>query len=129
AAPRSRLADHGMARLCAPALDSVRVCLVFCLSHLGPRDLHSFPTRRSSDLWRPAAACCGPSCANRRSCSARRCWPSTSASPRRRSEEHTSELQSRGHIVCRPLLEKKKNRTAPTTATPSRGLSTASPPT
>src|SRR5690625_1346006 len=26
----------------------------------------------------------------------------------RRSEEHTSELQSRGHLVCRPLLEKKK---------------------
>src|SRR5439155_26160358 len=28
---------------------------------------------------------------------------------RRRSEEHTSELQSRGHLVCRLLLEKKKN--------------------
>src|SRR5690625_3508149 len=27
-----------------------------------------------------------------------------------RSEEHTSELQSRGHIVCRLLLEKKKDR-------------------
>src|SRR5690625_7095567 len=27
-----------------------------------------------------------------------------------RSEEHTSELQSRGHLVCRLLLEKKKNR-------------------
>src|SRR5690625_7073314 len=27
-----------------------------------------------------------------------------------RSEEHTSELQSRGHLVCRRLLEKKKNR-------------------
>src|SRR5690625_5636627 len=30
-----------------------------------------------------------------------------------RSEEHTSELQSRGHLVCRLLLE-KKNLTAPT---------------
>src|SRR5207253_10919504 len=29
------------------------------------------------------------------------CW-------RGRSEEHTSELQSRGHLVCRLLLEKKK---------------------
>src|SRR3989442_11833202 len=28
----------------------------------------------------------------------------------RRSEEHTSELQSRPHIVCRLLLEKKKQR-------------------
>src|SRR5690348_18224111 len=29
--------------------------------------------------------------------------------PRRRSEEHTSELQSPVHLVCRLLLEKKKN--------------------
>src|SRR6266508_6296786 len=29
----------------------------------------------------------------------------------RRSEEHTSELQSRGQLVCRLLLEKKKNNT------------------
>src|SRR2546429_8017364 len=29
---------------------------------------------------------------------------------RDRSEEHTSELQSRLHLVCRLLLEKKKNR-------------------
>src|SRR2546422_11702432 len=28
--------------------------------------------------------------------------------PRKRSEEHTSELQSRLHLVCRLLLEKKK---------------------
>src|SRR5439155_3920394 len=28
----------------------------------------------------------------------------------RRSEEHTSELQSRGHLVCRLLLEKKKTQ-------------------
>src|SRR5438445_2345828 len=29
--------------------------------------------------------------------------------PRRRSEEHTSELQSRQYLVCRLLLEKKKD--------------------
>src|SRR3989442_7552860 len=29
---------------------------------------------------------------------------------RRRSEEHTSELQSRPHLVCRLLLEKKKQK-------------------
>src|SRR2546429_2934307 len=45
--------------------------------------------------------------------------------PRRhcRSEEHTSELQSRLHLVCRLLLEKKKKRTNahdPLTATPHR---------
>src|SRR5689334_25088948 len=31
------------------------------------------------------------------------------APPLRRSEEHTSELQSQFHLVCRLLLEKKKN--------------------
>src|SRR3982751_2117574 len=30
--------------------------------------------------------------------------------PRQRSEEHTSELQSRSDLVCRLLLEKKKSR-------------------
>src|SRR5690625_5615826 len=30
---------------------------------------------------------------------------------RQRSEEHTSELQSRGHLVCRLLLEKKNDHT------------------
>src|SRR5439155_24223195 len=32
-----------------------------------------------------------------------------------RSEEHTSELQSRGHLVCRLLLEKKKQISSPST--------------
>src|SRR2546427_7944104 len=31
---------------------------------------------------------------------------------RMRSEEHTSELQSQSNLVCRLLLEKKKNRSA-----------------
>src|SRR2546422_3680789 len=34
------------------------------------------------------------------------------AALRIRSEEHTSELQSRLHLVCRLLLEKKKNKGA-----------------
>src|SRR5690606_41979907 len=33
---------------------------------------------------------------------------SARSAPRRRSEEHTSELQSRENLVCRLLLEKKK---------------------
>src|SRR5437660_9558607 len=33
------------------------------------------------------------------------------AADKARSEEHTSELQSRGHLVCRLLLEKKKKKT------------------
>src|SRR5690625_3942884 len=38
-------------------------------------------------------------------------WQLLDALVGHRSEEHTSELQSRGHIVCRLLLEKKKERT------------------
>src|SRR2546429_7048080 len=34
--------------------------------------------------------------------------PATAHSAQNRSEEHTSELQSRLHLVCRLLLEKKK---------------------
>src|SRR5439155_17488419 len=34
--------------------------------------------------------------------------PADIAATSLRSEEHTSELQSRGHLVCRLLLEKKK---------------------
>src|SRR5215813_14586442 len=36
--------------------------------------------------------------------------PANQSRPDVRSEEHTSELQSRPHLVCRLLLEKKKNK-------------------
>src|SRR2546422_7487717 len=39
----------------------------------------------------------------------------------KRSEEHTSELQSRLHLVCRLLLEKKKKRQQAPAITPTRG--------
>src|SRR5258707_8488404 len=47
---------------------------------------------------------------------ARLCWPAKSRRTGRcrrkaRSEEHTSELQSRQYLVCRLLLEKKKTIT------------------
>src|SRR5207302_4927087 len=38
----------------------------------------------------------------------------------RRSEEHTSELQSRENLVCRLLLEKKKKREGPAQPTRTR---------
>src|SRR2546422_3557112 len=49
----------------------------------------------------PAAAVCPPGCEVRPARSSRTRGP-------RRSEEHTCELQSRLHLVCRLLLEKKK---------------------
>src|SRR5688572_3831839 len=73
------------------------------------RDLHSFPTRRSSDL-------AGSSDTPRRARARRRPRPRSqrpAGSARDRSEEHTSELQSQSNHVCRPLPDKN---TAPTAA-------------
>src|SRR2546430_6894325 len=42
--------------------------------------------------------------------------PAQQAKPAQRSEEHTSELQSQSNLVCRLLLEKKKNLTSPPAA-------------
>src|SRR5437660_9089794 len=55
---------------------------------------------------RPETACGTRSRRSRPSCPGHTGprWPCVRA----RSEEHTSELQSRGHLVCRLLLEKKK---------------------
>src|SRR5207302_9822678 len=89
---------------------AVRVSFT-ALSH--PRDLHSFPTRRSSDLEPPIPR-------QKRRLTAKqnrqrqKPYPTSgrsgarSTSHCRRSEEHTSELQSRENLVCRLLLEKKK---------------------
>src|SRR2546430_7189744 len=41
------------------------------------------------------------------------CRPSEKVCPWYRSEEHTSELQSQSNLVCRLLLEKKKNQIRP----------------
>src|SRR5687768_17666019 len=87
------------------------------------RCLHFFPTRRSSDLGFPrrlsrAAACAMMTSAVASATSsavAQTSVPLTNVSTispegalRLRSEEHTSELQSRLHLVCRLLVEKKK---------------------
>src|SRR3982751_7151062 len=44
-------------------------------------------------------------------------WRKPDRSRAKRSEEHTSELQSRLHLVCRLLLEKKITQTPPATTT------------
>src|SRR5690606_39803868 len=94
------------------------------------RHLPSFPTRRSSDLawWRRFASRLGPAQALftllpggvpaggtevAKSEEARPAPPEPSSEGDHgqgevRSEEHTSELQSRENLVCRLLLEKKK---------------------
>src|SRR5258708_22711625 len=47
-------------------------------------------------------------------------WWRSSTCIHGRSEEHTSELQSPDHLVCRLLLEKKKNKITHTTSERSR---------
>src|SRR5205823_8969866 len=105
---------------------SLHLSFFFFQFHPHPPDLHSFPTRRSSDLY-PPATCRGlsPSWRGPATLSSwtiaadmGRAWSSTPGScarPRRRtgdsrSEEHTSELQSLAYLVCRLLLEKKKKK-------------------
>src|ERR1041385_9282795 len=58
---------------------------------------------------------------SRRSCRACRPAQSMDAAPTARSEEHTSELQSRLHLGCRLLLEKKKNIQLDIPPHPARG--------
>src|SRR5688500_19980347 len=69
------------------------------------RPLHSFPTRRSSDLF---FACKPAETTTDTSATTSTTTATTSTSWRWRSEEHTSELQSPCNLVCRLLLEKKK---------------------
>src|SRR5438874_12194813 len=64
------------------------------------RYLHSFPTRRSSDLPLQYMSCSVPIGSGDAG------WERGRVGDR--SEEHTSELQSRRDLVCRLLLEKKK---------------------
>src|SRR5699024_12652413 len=95
--------------------------------------LHSSPTRRSSDLCQADAGAMGGSRSEEFRTQPRSArtpsWsptavtppmsrPTSPRPPRRssgRSEEHTSELQSRFELVCRLLLEKKKENTAEVT--------------
>src|SRR5437899_7389124 len=56
----------------------------------------------------------------------RRAVPTSKPSPvSSRSEEHTSELQSLRHLVCRLLLEKKKNLAPPRSINTPQPISTS----
>src|SRR5690625_7418466 len=86
-----------LALLSHRAIPTAATCTFY--GNADPRALLSFPTRRSSDLESllPGAGVSGAIHAR-----------AGSVVEQERSEEHTSELQSRGHLVCRLLLEKKK---------------------
>src|SRR5690606_41375724 len=106
-----------------------RTLTSFFLRHGVPLDHHSFPTRRSSDLgilatgavpgayfqYAPAPEEIMERVRRIEAVCARHGVRLPTAAlqfplghPAVRSEEHTSELQSRENLVCRLLLEKKK---------------------
>src|SRR5207244_13324490 len=92
---------------------------LFFSTYVHLRSLHSFPTRRSSDLWFSAGTQLAIE-SDWGDPALEGIWliPSSDADgvtqgeatrvTTTRSEEHTSELQSPDHLVCRLLLEKKK---------------------
>src|SRR5207248_10133825 len=93
--------------------------LFFLYGYVAHRDLHSFPTRRTSDLssacpraessWCKALARM-PGSWTLATASSRRSRSNRTTIRDERSEEHTSELQSPYDLVCRLLLEKKKKK-------------------
>src|SRR5207244_10754518 len=90
----------------------------------GPLDVHSFPTRRCSDLSLPSPITAGGPLraatillGSSTEITAKAKTPlnsltvfrtASSRAGRCRSEEHTSELQSPDHLVCRLFLENKE---------------------
>src|SRR5438067_5878420 len=74
---------------------------------------------REGSKWRPITKRAGTMVIARRRKTEilRRMKPCMTTWPARRSEEHTSELQSRFDLVCRLLLEKKKAMPAGQTLT------------
>src|SRR5205085_4783841 len=115
---------------CHPIVRISTVSIFFFYAPGAHRNLHSFPTRRSSDLDD------APDMADLRSFTrdlvtqmekdldTRLDWVAvdhwnTEHPHVHRSEEHTSELQSQSNLVCRLLLEKKKTNCFSRTKLPS----------
>src|SRR5215216_617300 len=71
--------------------------------------------RRRSRTRATCCSPCWPTCCSSSGAWSAACSRRSSARCRTRSEEHTSELQSPDHLVCRLLLEKKKKNKKITT--------------
>src|SRR6266568_9314136 len=94
------------------SLCSLLLCVSFCFfffndtatTEIYTLSLHdALPSCRTPGCWPWSWPWLSASCATR----------TARSPPPARSEEHTSELQSQFHLVCRLLLEKKKKSTTP----------------
>src|SRR5690606_39717718 len=81
---------------------SLHDALPICIGSSARPTAASRPTLRSGSAPRPSWAC--------RPCPGDAPVRPSPGQGRHRSEEHTSELQSRENLVCRLLLDKKKHR-------------------
>src|SRR5690606_41921925 len=84
--------------------DALPICPTGSSSRSSPRPSCSGPTSRAPTGWSSSRSSPTPSSSLPTGAPGDR----RAASPWSRSEEHTSELQSRENLVCRLLLEKKK---------------------
>src|SRR5207249_10631151 len=94
--------------LCRLRLRRALLCFFFFFNDPAPTEIYTLSLHDALPIWtgirQPAGwtACASPGAATARHRRARG-----------RSEEHTSELQSRFDLVCRLLLEKKKKKKIP----------------
>src|SRR5699024_12857045 len=111
---------------CRIALLCVHVVRRFCCLHIillsssflftapAPTEIYTLSLHDALPIWWPFApgrVCVFPSWSGRSWVFCWACSPSSPPCSWGRSEEHTSELQSRFDLVCRLLLEKKKTPT------------------
>src|SRR5204862_7803898 len=105
-------------------ISNLYILFLFFSHPTAPTEIYTLSLHDALPIWRSASTS-RPTCPQRsrtpRSCSsrwARRRGPTAARTRARstpwrrpwRSEEHTSELQSRRDLVCRLLLEKKKKK-------------------
>src|SRR5439155_24945459 len=106
--PNGSLPPHPPSSHPAPHPPPAPLPLLFFFHDPAPTEIYTLSLHDALPIY-----CSTAWWANRREAASWRsiCWPPTRSPPmasKHRSEEHTSELQSRGHLVCRLLLEKKK---------------------
>src|SRR3712207_8909029 len=91
------------------------MCFVFFFNDTATTEIYTLSLHDALPIWSGQASSSNRAATRRWTGSPSRLRSRTPRAPTRRSrrsrsEEHTSELQSRQYLVCRLLLEKKKKR-------------------